>query len=107
MATRTVPQTPRTTTDEAGAKRIVSKAADFLTEDRVTCALQASWEAEGCAMAALDLMTDVNDSDGSGYPVRALLMRLRDLSRVVMGSLADEDDDIERIRRRLASGEGR
>jgi hypothetical protein len=79
---------------------------EFLTPERVRIALGASWEAEGCAMAALATLNNKSlDRAVSESTLRALLLRLRTLSRVAMGAIDDEGENAESLQQRLVGAD--
>lgn len=74
---------------------------EFLTSDRIDMALKASWEAEGCARLAIELLSKIDVNCEAIYPLRALLIRLLNMSTITMGALGDEGDDAQEMRAQL------
>ncbi len=65
----------------------------FFSAERFDAALKASWEAEACADAALNMLCGPaadEDDFSQRAAMRALLFRLKTLSHVVMGALYDD-----------------
>jgi hypothetical protein len=70
--------------------------------ERIELALEASEQIDSCAGGALMLTAVLEDFDEARHAVRALLMRQRELTSVLLSALGDPDESIATIREHLA-----
>lgn len=82
---------------------VADRSAPVLTADRIELALEANWQAEACATAAirtLDQASDSTDPFELQAVLRALTLRLRCLDRIAIRAL-DAQEPADDLRREL------